>query len=205
MDGSITCKSFASLLTTIHLLRNAPTHSMLSVTVLNPNVNFGCSRIQASYWVLYTLRLTLGIIYGFDRQKLILRRNLRWFLFLTSDGRLYSYLRWEAVSSWPGSTDSGPHEPSWPDCRRTFYIYIANVVCGEIGAWVGTLSHWVPDAVGTVTYDFPPSVWISPLITIMWRRRHFSSVVINGWRFCVFVLTCSMVRRLCTWLLKRAT
>jgi len=39
----------------------------------------------------------------------------------------------------PGSTDSRPHEPSWPDCRRTFYIYIdgifiANVVCGEIGA-----------------------------------------------------------------------
>jgi len=41
----------------------------------------------------------------------------------------------------PGSTDSGPHEPSWPDYRRTFYIYIANrksqianVVCGEIGA-----------------------------------------------------------------------
>jgi hypothetical protein len=31
----------------------------------------------------------------------------------------------------PGSTDSGPHEPSWPDFRRTFYIYIA---CGEIGA-----------------------------------------------------------------------
>jgi len=28
----------------------------------------------------------------------------------------------------------GPHEPSWPDFRRTFYIYIANVVCGEIGA-----------------------------------------------------------------------
>jgi hypothetical protein len=34
----------------------------------------------------------------------------------------------------PGSTESGPHEPTWPDIRRTFYIYIANVVCGEIGA-----------------------------------------------------------------------
>ena len=38
----------------------------------------------------------------------------------------------------PGSTDSGPHEPSWPDNRRTFYIHlisqIANVVGGEIGA-----------------------------------------------------------------------
>ena len=34
----------------------------------------------------------------------------------------------------PGSTDSGPHEPSWPDFRRTFYIYIANVVCGKFGA-----------------------------------------------------------------------
>ena len=34
----------------------------------------------------------------------------------------------------PGLTDSGPHEPSWPDFRRTFYIYITNVVCGEIGS-----------------------------------------------------------------------
>ena len=34
----------------------------------------------------------------------------------------------------PGSTDSGPHEPSWPDFRRAFYIHIANFVCGEIRA-----------------------------------------------------------------------
>ena len=34
----------------------------------------------------------------------------------------------------PGSTDSGPHEPSWPDFRRTFYIYIANPLFVEIGA-----------------------------------------------------------------------
>ena len=63
----------------------------------------------------------------------------------------------------PGSTDSGPHEPSWPDYRRTFYIYIANrksqMFCGEIGAWVGTLSHWVPDA--------------APLLTISHRQYEF--------------------------------
>ena len=48
-----------------------------------------------------------------------------------------SYLRWGTVSSGQagsGSTDSGPHEPSWSDFRRTIYIYIANVVCGEIRA-----------------------------------------------------------------------
>ena len=31
-----------------------------------------------------------------------------------------------ACSSWPGRdrlTDSGPHEPSWPDFLRTFYTY----------------------------------------------------------------------------------
>ena len=39
-----------------------------------------------------------------------------------------------AAQAGPGSTDSGQHEPSWPDFRRTFYIYIANIVCGEIGA-----------------------------------------------------------------------
>jgi hypothetical protein len=26
----------------------------------------------------------------------------------------------------PGSTDSRPYEPSWPDYRRTFYIHVAN-------------------------------------------------------------------------------
>ena len=67
----------------------------------------------------------------------------------------------------PGSTDSGPHEPSWPDFRRTFYIYIANCLWGSRGAesapwawaWVGTLSHWVPDA--------------APLLTISHRQYEF--------------------------------
>jgi len=138
-------------------LRNAPTHSMLSVTVLNPNVNFGCSRIQASYWVLYTLRLTLGIIYGFDRQKLILRRNLRWFLFLTSDGRLYSYLRWEAVSSWPGQISPGKKkEFMTPDI---LYLYRKSQML-FVGKSELELALWATEYLWrrTVTYDFPATV-----------------------------------------------
>jgi len=36
-----------------------------------------------------------------------------------------------------------------------------------------------------VTYDFPPSVWISTFFTVMWRRRHLSTVIhgaISDWR-----------------------
>ena len=42
------------------------------------------------------------------------------------------------------------------------------------------LALWATDTWRrTVTYDFPLSVWISPLITVMWRRRHLSTVI-NG-------------------------
>jgi len=103
-----------------------------------------------------------------------------------------SNLRWETVSSWPGRARldwlraTGPHEPSWPDYRRTFYIYIANRKCCLWGirslSWHSEpLSSWRR----TVTYDSPPSVWISPLITVMWRRRHLNTVIygaISDWR-----------------------
>jgi len=166
--------------------------------------------------MLWTLRLTpstviwrSGVSYGFDRQKLITRRNLRWFYFwrLTVGFTVWnrqelviyggkpseiSNLRWETVSSWPGRARldwlraTGPHEPSWPDYRRTFYIYIANRNCCLWGirslSWHSEpLSSWRR----TVTYDSPPSVWISPLITVMWRRRHLSTVIygaISDWR-----------------------
>jgi len=103
-----------------------------------------------------------------------------------------SNLRWETVSIWPGRARldwlraTGPHEPSWPDYQRTFYIYIANRKCCLWGfrslSWHSEpLSSWRR----TVTYDSPPSVWISPLITVMWRRRHLSTVIygaISDWR-----------------------
>ena len=146
----------------------------------------------ATQTVLCTLRLTpstviwrSGVIYGFNRQKLILRRNLRWFYFWHLTFGLtviyggkpseISYLRWElsaAGQAGPGLTDSGPHEPSWPDYRRTFYIYINRKCC----LWGNRSLSWHFEPLSTwcrtVTYDFPPSVWISPLITVMWRRRH---------------------------------
>jgi hypothetical protein len=165
MDGSITCKSFASLLTTIHLLRNAPTHSMLSVTVLNPNVSFGCSRIQA-YWVLCTLRLTV-------------RRNLRWFLFLTSDGQLYRtslFTSLFTVESRQQLTRPGQARLTQGHTNPLgliagghfiFICQIANVVCGEIGAWVGTLSHWVPDAAPLLTIphrNLRCHFWLTPYV-----------------------------------------
>ena len=85
----------------------------------------------------------------------------------------------------PDSTDSGPHEPSWPDYRRTFYIYINRKYC----LWGNRSLSWHSEPLSnwrrTVTYYFPPSVWISPLFTVMWRRRHLSTVingVIFDWR-----------------------
>ena len=121
---------------------------------------------RPSWPVLCILRLTpstviwrSGVFYGFYRQKLILRRNLRWFLFLTSDGRLYSYLRWETVSCWPGWAGLTDLLGLIIGGHFLFISQIANVVCGEIGAWVGTLSHWVPDA--------------APLLTISHRQYEF--------------------------------
>ena len=121
--------------------------------------------------VLWTLRLTpstviwrSGVIYGFDRQKLILRRNLRWFLFLTSDGRLYSYLRWETVSSWPGRA-----RLDWLRAKQALlawlpediYIYIANRKCC---LWGNRSLSWHSEPLSTfdaaplLTISLPPSV-----------------------------------------------
>jgi len=63
-----------------------------------------------------------------------------------------------------GSTDSGPQGHTNPLGLITgghfiFISQITNVVCGEFGAWVGTLSHWVPDA--------------APLLTIPHRQYEF--------------------------------
>jgi hypothetical protein len=86
----------------------------------------------------------------------------------------------------PGSTDSrGPHEPSWLDYRRTFYIYIANRKSQMlfVGKWELELALWATEYLTPHRYlRFPtvsPSVRISPLITVMWRRRHLSTVI-NG-------------------------
>jgi len=63
---------------------------------------------------------------------------------------------------------------------------------GKSGRWERPLSlslSWHSEPLSTwrrtVTYDFQPSVWISPLITVMWRRRHLSTVIngaISDWR-----------------------
>ena len=77
-----------------------------------------------------------------------------------------------------------------------FISQIANVVCGEIRAWVGTLSHWVPDAEPLLTISHHQ--WISPLITITWRRRHLSTVI-NG-AICDWRRMCTTLNNIhCKW------
>jgi len=41
------------------------------------------------------------------------------------------------------------------------------------------LALWATEYLTPHRYKFPPSVWISQLITVMWRRRHLSTVI-NG-------------------------
>jgi len=73
------------------------------------------------------------------------------------------------------------------------FIFISQMLfVGNSGRWERSLSlslRWHSDPLSTwrrtVTYDFRPSVWISPLITVMWRRRHLSTVIngaISDWR-----------------------
>ena len=78
----------------------------------------------------------------------------------------------------PSSTDSGPHEPSWHDYRRTFYIYIANRKSQMlfVGKSELELALWatVPDAAPLLTISH---CQYEPLITVMWRRRYLSTVI----------------------------
>jgi len=105
-----------------------------------------------------------------------------------------------------GSTDPGPHEPVRPDFPRT--CCFAYVVCGESGRWGCPLSLSLLTSEPliswrcTVTYDFPPSVWISTQFTVLWRRCHLSTVIyqlviygaISDWRRMCTTL-CSAIRQ----------
>ena len=136
--------------------------------------------------VLCTLRLTpstviwrSGVIYGFDRQKLILRRNLRWFYFwrLTVGFTViyggkpsgFSYLRWETVSSWPGQARLNWLRAHTSPLGLIFgghFIFISQMLfVGKSGHWERPLSlslSWHSEPLSTwrrtVTYDFRPSV-----------------------------------------------
>jgi hypothetical protein len=103
-----------------------------------------------------------------------------------------SYLRWETVSSWPGRSRLDWFRATrallaWlPEDMRTIYIYIANCKCC---LWGNRSLSWHSEPLSTwrrtVTYDFPPSVWNSLLVTVMWRRRHLSTLInsaICDWR-----------------------
>ena len=79
------------------------------------------------------------------------------------------------------------------------FIFISQMLLvGKLGRWERPLSlslSWHSEPLSTwrtVTYDFRPSVWISPLITIMWRRRHLSTVIngaISDWhRMCTTLI-----------------
>jgi len=95
------------------------------------------------------------------------------------------------------------------------FIFISQILfVGKSGRWERPLSlslSWHSEPLSTwrrtVTYDFRPSVWISPLITVMWGRRHLSTVIngaISNWcRMCktlfemhpLIILKCKCARK----------